>query len=83
MSQSNVERVIGRLVTDEEFRRRFSEAPSAVLREWREGGLELTECEFRVLSAFDCQVAARCASVIDPRLQKADLTGGEKRCGSE
>jgi hypothetical protein len=79
MSQSNVERVVGRLVTDEEFRRRFGENPAVVLREWREGGLELTECEFRVLSAFDTRVAARCASVIDPRLQKADLTGGEQR----
>ena len=79
MSQSNVERVIGRLVTDEEFRRRFTVNPSAVLREWTTGGLELTDGEFRVLSAFDCRVAARCASAIDPRLQKADLTGGEKR----
>jgi hypothetical protein len=79
MSQPNVERVIGRLVTDEEFRRRFTEDPTRVLRQWMASGLELTECEFRVLSAFDSRVAARCASVIDPRLQKADLTGGEKR----
>lgn len=79
MSQSNVERVIGRLVTDEAFRRRFSVDPSAVLREWRAGGLELTDCELRVLSAFDSRLAARCAKAIDPRLQKADLTGGEQR----
>jgi hypothetical protein len=78
MSQSNVERVIGKLVTDEEFRRRFGENPSVVLREWAAGGLELTECELRVLSGFDPKVAARCARAIDPRLQKADLRGGER-----
>lgn len=78
MSQSNVERVIGRLVTDEGFRRQFTENPSAVLRELMASGLELTACEFRVLSAFDPRVAARCARAIDPRIQKADLHGGER-----
>lgn len=78
MSQPNVERVIGRLVTDEEFRRRFGENPSAVLRELMASGLDLTACEFRVLSAFDPRVAARCARAIDPRIQKADLHGGEQ-----
>lgn len=78
MSQTNVERVIGRLVTDEEFRRRFAEGPAAVLREWMAGGLELNDCEFRVLSAFDARIAARCARAVDPRIQKADLHGGDR-----
>jgi hypothetical protein len=78
MSQANVERVIGRLVTDEEFRRRFAEGPSAVLRELTASGLELTACEFRVLAAFNPRIAARCARAIDPRIQKADLHGGER-----
>lgn len=78
MSQVNVERVIGRLVTDEEFRRRFTARPAAVLRELTAGGMELTECELRVLSAFDPRIAARCARAIDPRIQKADLHGGER-----
>ncbi|HYH44088.1 MAG TPA: Os1348 family NHLP clan protein [Thermoanaerobaculia bacterium] len=78
MSQGNVERVIGRLVTDEEFRRRFADDPPAVLRELTAGGLELNACEFRVLAAFDPRVAARCARAIDPRIQKADLHGGER-----
>lgn len=76
MSQSNVERVVGRLVTDEAFRRRFAADPSAVLRELTASGWELTECELRVLSAFDARIAARFARAIDPRIQKADLQGG-------
>jgi hypothetical protein len=78
MSQANVERVIGRLMTDEEFRRRFAGDPAAVLGELTAGGWELTECELRVLSAFDARIAARCARAIDPRIQKADLHGGER-----
>lgn len=78
MSQANVERVVGRLMTDEGFRRRFAASPAAVLQELTASGLELTDCEFRVLAAFDARVAARCARVIDPRIQKADLHGGER-----
>jgi hypothetical protein len=78
MSQANVERVIGRLVTDEEFRRRFAADPSAVLGELTASGWELTACELRVLSALDSRVAARFARAIDPRIQKADLCGGSR-----
>ena len=76
MSQSNVERVVGRLVTDEGFRRRFAESPAAVLEELTANGMELTDCEMRALSTFDARIAARCARAVDPRIQKADLHGG-------
>lgn len=76
MSQRNVEWVIGKLVTDEEFRRRFAAGPFPALRELIESGVELTHCEERVLAAFDMRLAARCAQKIDPRLQKADLRSG-------
>lgn len=78
MSQSNVERVVGRLVTDEEFRRRFAADPSAVLRELTASGLALTDCELRVLAALDSRVAERFARELDPRIQKADLCGGDR-----
>ena len=81
MSQSNVERVIGRLVTDEEFRRRFAADPLAVLRESAANGLELTDCEVRALSALNARTVERFARALDPRIQKADLHGGE-RCRS-
>ena len=76
MSQRNVEWVIGKLVTDEEFRRRFAAGPIPALRGLIEGGVELTHCEVRVLAAFDMDLADRCARKIDPRLQKADLRSG-------
>ena len=43
--QLQVERVIGRLVMDEELRRRFAEDAVCVLREVTEAGVELTACE--------------------------------------
>ena len=82
MSQRNVEWVIGKLVTDEEFRRRFAGGPFPVLRELIDGGIELTPCEARVLAAFDMRLAARCAQKIDPRLQKADLRAADHEASS-
>ncbi len=75
MSQRNVEWVIGRLLTDEGFRRRYAEDSVATLRELLEGGVELTGCELRVLAGFDTRLVARWARDIDPRLLKADLLG--------
>jgi hypothetical protein len=77
MSQRNVELVIGRLVTDEAFRRRFGDDPAGELRRLGEAGFELNPCELRVLSTLDVRVVARFARDIDPRIQKVDLHGGE------
>lgn len=76
MSQRSVEQVIGRLATDEAFRRRFAEDPAAALQELAASGLELTLCELRALSTIDAGVAARFADALDPRIQKTDLHGG-------
>jgi hypothetical protein len=73
MSQRNVERIIGRLVTDEEFRLRFAADPGAVLRDIAGCGLELTRLELQALAAIDPAQIERCAQSIDPRIQKADL----------
>jgi hypothetical protein len=74
VSQRNVEWVVGRLVTDEAFRRRFAAAPWEVLSELTAGGCALNPCELRGLAAFDVGVAERCAEAVDPRLLKADLS---------
>ena len=75
MSHDNVERVIGRLVTDEAFRQSFSDDPAATLRVLIEGGMGLNPCEFRALLGLDPELIAGFADAIDPRIQKTDLHG--------
>ncbi len=70
MSQRDVQRVIGRLVTDEAFRHRFSEDPGAVLQEVTDCGLELTALERQALASIHPAHAERFADMIDPRIQK-------------
>lgn len=74
MSQCNVERAIGRLVTDEGFRRRFSRDPRTAVQELVDGGLVLNACEVRALLALDPRRVERFAEAIDPRIQKAEMT---------
>jgi hypothetical protein len=77
MSQRGVERVIGRLVTDEEFRRQFAEDPRKVLLEviGCGCGLELTNLEIQALASLDLRSLARLAESIDPRIQKICVEG--------
>ena len=78
MSQQNVEKVIGQLVTDEGFRHRFVMDPYATLYAVMEGGIELNECERQALLSIDLRMLVRFANSIDPCLQKSDLRGGVK-----
>ena len=73
MSQPNVERIIGVLVTDEALRRQFVADPEATLKGLVERGVELTGCEQRALACTDPVQLARFAEAIDARLQKSDL----------
>lgn len=70
MSQRNVERLIGKLATDEGYRRRFFADPAGALRELVEHGCELTAVEMQALLALDSDALESFAGVIDPRLQK-------------
>jgi hypothetical protein len=78
MTQRSVERVLGRLVTDEAFRRTFGEDPEGTLAACVRAGTELNPSEVRALCAVDRALLARFADTIDPRLQKADLGGGRR-----
>jgi hypothetical protein len=78
MSQVHVERVIGQLATDEALRRRFSKDPRAFLAAMIASGLELNECEQWSLEHLVPDELARFARAIGPRLQKADLSGGDE-----
>jgi hypothetical protein len=76
MSQRSVELAIGRLATDEAFRRRFRVSREAALDELIASGLPLTPVEHRALLEVDVAACQRFARRLDPRLQKVD-TGGK------
>jgi hypothetical protein len=78
MSHRNVERIVGRLVTDEEFRRRFWQDALATLRDLSEQGCDLNPCEYRALRSMSRESVERFAASIDPRIQKSDLKGEER-----
>jgi hypothetical protein len=73
MSQRSVEHVIGRLATDEDFRRRFETERETVLQELLASGTELTPVELRALRDLDFSACRRFARCLDPRLQKISL----------
>lgn len=83
MSQRNVEQVIGKLVTDEGFRRRFADDPKAALGELVEGGLVLNPCEMRGLLAVDGSRLERFAQTLHPCIQKVELSGRSVERGVE
>ena len=74
MTQLSIEMVVGRLVTDEEFRRSFRADPQAAINTLLKGGMHLSRTEIAALMAMDSDVWARVSDLVDPRLQKADLT---------
>jgi len=75
VSQRNVERILGRLVSDEGFRRRYWSDPEAVLAELIAAGGELNPCERRALLALEREPVERLAAALDPCIQKSDLNG--------
>jgi hypothetical protein len=65
--------LIGRLITDEQFRGEFLEDPERTLLELCDRGLELSRTEIAALVNTNRSVWERTAGEIDPRLQKASL----------
>jgi hypothetical protein len=79
MSQRTVEKLIGRLVTDEELRLEFARAPKQTLGALAEQGWELTRVEVDALLRTDIGLWSDAAARIDPRLQRCSLKPGEER----
>lgn len=78
MSQVNVERIVGRLATDEDFRRDFHLDPGRVVHDLTDRGVELTHAEVSALVTLDPAAFDHFADVLDPRLQKASLRAGAR-----
>jgi hypothetical protein len=78
MSHRTIERVIGRLLTDEELRREFTRAPKATLAELAEQGWELTRLEVDALLTIEVRLWSDVAARIDPRLQRCSLKTHEE-----
>jgi hypothetical protein len=78
MSHRTVERVIGRLLTDEELRRKFTRAPQRTLAELGEQGWELTRVEVDALLTTEIGLWPEAAARIDPRLQCCSLKTDEE-----
>ena len=70
--------VLGRLATDECLRERFASEAARALEDLLAQGLELSPVEIAALVALDPRALERFAAALDPRLQKASLTGGSK-----
>ena len=71
----SIEILIGRLVTDEEFREAFRRDPRGALTSAWRWGLELTRGEIAALLDTDHTLWERMAGELDQRLQKASLRG--------
>ena len=76
MSQRAIEMIVGRLVTDEAFRRTFERHPRHTLEQLLAEGLSLTETEIRALIGKGPGLWSEMGDQIDPHLQKADLGSG-------
>jgi hypothetical protein len=70
MSQRHVEQVIGKLVTDESFRHRFTQNPEEALEEMQERGIDLNPCERQAIASLDPDVLSALSEILDPRIQK-------------
>ena len=73
MSHRTIERVIGRLLTDEDLRDEFTGAPQRTLADLREQGWELSRLEVDALLTIDIGLWSEVAARIDPRLQRCSL----------
>jgi hypothetical protein len=76
MSQKHVQLIIGQILTDEELRSRFLEAPLATLATLRERGFELTSGEEDALARTDRRLWQSGARWVDARLQRCKLIDG-------
>ena len=73
MSQKTVQMMIGRLVTDEEYRLRFLNDPAGTLNQLRDQGVDVTRGEIEALARTDRALWTDAAERIDRPLQRSSL----------
>jgi hypothetical protein len=73
VTQRSIEIIIGRLLTDEEFRKQFSTDPRHALVQLIERGTHLAHAGIAARVAMDSALWERVGDQIDPRLQKPSL----------
>jgi len=71
MSLRTVQSIVGRLVTDEEYRLKFLSDPSGALTALRDQGVELTSGEIDALIRTDRTLWSDAAARIDPDLHRS------------
>ena len=74
MSQKTVQFIIGRLITDEDYRLQFLGDPRGVLNALRDQGVELTRGEIEALLRTDLALWTEAAERIDSQLQRSSLS---------
>jgi hypothetical protein len=70
MTQGDVERAIGRLLTDARFRRAFRTDAAAAARS---AGLQLSDLELQALAAMPFAALPRFAARIDARIRRLSI----------
>ena len=75
MSQAAVERTLGKLVTDDGFRRRFFRDPAAVSFA---AGLVLSPAEMDALSHLPCEVILQFSACLDSRICRCSCTNDQE-----
>jgi hypothetical protein len=73
MSLRTVQVIVGRLITDEEYRLKFLSDPLRVLMTLRDQGVDLTSAEIDALIRTDRTLWSDAAARIDPHLQRSSL----------
>ncbi len=73
MSLKTVQSIVGRLITDEDYRLKFLSDPMGALTVLRSQGVELTSAEIEALIRTDQTLWTDAARRIDPHLQRSSL----------